>query len=190
MGLNSQVPSLLNPHENAELKFDNQLVKLLAIKAIPKLRVAGGEVGPLEENTQFEARVWVSDELIRGKVARLAEDAEKLTLVDVQKAQIKETMQASRRLSTLPENFYPKLRRFLRELKEQSISDPGRAAEFQRATHLATDVVTSRLNKVLLLASASQQAEDALRNMTAEEKALYKKLYQTVNEWRTPALKL
>jgi len=180
---------MLNPHEVSEVKFDHQTVRLVAVKSIPRLRVTGEEIGPIEENTVFEAKQWVSEELIKSGYARLADEGEKLTIIGIQKAQIKETIQSSRRLSSLPEDFYPKLRRLLRDLKNQSASEPDKAADFQKASQLATDIITSRLNKILLISSVQEADENTLRSMTVEEKSLYNNLHRVVNEWRILALK-
>jgi hypothetical protein len=180
---------MLNPHEVLEAKFNHRSVRLVAVKSIPKLHVAGEDIGPIEENTLFEAKQWVSEELVKSGDARLADNREQLTIVDIQKAQIKETIQSSRRLSSLPENFYPKLRHFLSDLKSRSTSEPGKADEFQKASQLATDIVTSRLNKILLISSVQEKDENTLRNMTVEEMSLYDSLHRLVNEWRIIALR-
>lgn len=163
---------------------------MIILRSIPKLSVAGEEVGPFEENTYFEARNWVADELIKNGFARFVDENEGFSMIDVQKAQIKEAIQTSRRLSTLPPDFYPNLRRFLKELKEKASSEPDKTAEFQKAINLARDIVTSRLNKVLILSSAQDKDENLLKNLTTEERILYEKIYKSINEWRNIVLSL
>jgi len=98
-------------------------------------------------------------------------------------------MQTSRRLSKLPEDFYPKLEKLLREL-EKNVSNPAKAAELEKVKQLATDIITSRVNKILMLSSSQEHAEAALRNLSPEEMVMYKRIHEAVNEWRNKALNL
>ncbi len=193
IGIDKKFPSdlvMTNVIETSECKFENQKVRLVALKNIPKLDVAGEKIELVERNRAFEVRNWVADELLKSEVARLDDETARLNLVEVQKTQIKEIMQTSRRLSKLPEDFYPKLRRLLRELKEKSVSDPAKAAELEKVTQLATDIITSRVNKILMFSSSQEQEEVDPRNMTGEETGLYSRIHEAVNEWRNKALNL
>ncbi|RJX15776.1 DNA replication complex GINS family protein [Candidatus Bathyarchaeota archaeon] len=178
-----------NPFKFFDYKFDHQKVKLVALRSIPKISLAGEEIGPVEENEYFEVKNWIADELVKNGYAKIVAEGERLSLIDVQKAQVVEAIQSPRHLSILPENFYPKLRKLLKELEEKSQKDPTKKLEFQKIVQLAMDIVTSRLNKILILASAREKDENLLKNLTLEERALYEKLYQTVNEWRNLILK-
>ena len=178
-----------NPFKFFDYKFDHQKVKLVALRSIPKIILAGEEIGPVEENEYFEVKNWIADELVKNGYAKIVAEEERLSLIDVQKAQVVEAIQSPRHLSILPENFYPKLRKLLKELEEKSQKDSTKKLEFQKIVQLAMDIVTSRLNKILILASAREKDENLLKNLTLEERALYEKLYQTVNEWRNLILK-
>jgi DNA replication initiation complex subunit (GINS family) len=133
--------------------------------------------------------MWIADELVKSGMAKVAAEKGPLNLTELQKIQIRETMQPSRKLSTLPEHFYPKLRRFLKELKEKSSTDPSKAVEFQKALQLGTDIVTCRLNKVTLLASASDQTENILQFLSPEERVLYERLHKEIAEWKLNVMK-
>ncbi len=178
-----------NPFKTSDFKFNHQKVKLVALRAIPKISLAGEEFGPIEEDEYFEVKSWIADELIKNGYAKLVDEEEKLTMVDIQKAQIVEAIQSPRNLSILPKNFYPRLRKFLKELEEKSLHDPAKKIEFQKAFQIATDIVTSRINKILILSSVRERDENLLKNLTLEERILYEKLYQTVNEWRNSLFK-
>lgn len=178
-----------NPFKTSNFKFDHQKVRLVALRAIPKISLAGEELGPIEENEYFEVQGWIADELIRNGYAKPANEEEKLTIVDIQKAQIVEAIQSPRNLSILPKDFYPKLRKFLKELEEKSRNDPTKKIELQKVFQIATDIVTSRVNKILILSSIRERDESLLKNLTLEERVLYEKLYQTVNEWRNSLFK-
>jgi len=85
----------------------------------------------------------------------------------------------------LPENFYPKLRRYLKELKETASKKPEKMREYEKVIQLTRDIVNSRLKKIVSLASAPAQTEQILRNLTEEERFLYDRLYKLISEWRT-----
>jgi len=166
------------------IKYENSHVKLVALSNIPKLLVAGEEIGPFAANTEFEVRVWVADELVNAGLARRLEE-EPLELMELQKAHFRETMQTSYRLSKLPRDFYPRLKRFLKDLKRASRSAPEKVAELQKASQLATDILTCRLNKILTLTSITDKSEAILQNLTPEERALHEVLYDEVERWRS-----
>ncbi len=173
----------------SEVKYDNQTVKLIAVKDIPEIELAGETIGPIDENSYIEVKNWIADKFIENGLAKFASEEERLNIINLQKSQVKENMQSPRRFSTLPENFYPKLRKFLRRLKERTESDPMKIYELQKANKLAADIVSSRLSKILILSSAHEEDENLLKNLSPEERVLYDKLHQTVNMWRELAFK-
>jgi len=81
------------------------------------------------------------------------------------------------------DDFYPKLRRCLSDLKRDARA-PEKMLENEKAKQLTRDIVSSRLRKIVSMASAPAQTEQTLKNLTAEERFLYDKLYTLVNEWR------
>lgn|GEM_PF-125022 len=193
IGIDKNFPSdlvMTNVIETSEWKFGNQKVRLVALKNIPKLDVAGEKIEPVERNQAFEVINWVADELLKSGIVRLYDETARLNLVEIQKTQIKEVMQTSRRLSKLPEDFYPTLRRLLRELEEKSVSDPAKAAELEKVTQLATDIITLRVNKILMFSSSQEQEEVDPRSMSPEEAGLYSRIHEAVNEWRNKALNI
>ena len=57
--------------------------------------------------------------------------------------------------------------------------------EYERVRQLAQDIVNSRLKKIISIASAPAQTENALRNLADEEKFLYEKLFKLISQWKT-----
>lgn len=169
----------------SQLKHEHRPVKLVALKKIPKQTVAGEEIGPYVENAEFEVKLWVADELVRLSLAQLLPEKEPLDLTELQKTQMKETMQTSRRLSKLPEDFYPRFKRLLKALEEESRTEHAKMAELQKAIQLSTDILTCRLNKILILTSVTEKSDAVLQNLTPEERTLYEALYGEVEKWRT-----
>ncbi len=178
----------MNPFEASELKYENRKVRLEALTPLPKLEVAGLELGPFEVGDRFETYGWIGEELARSNVARFEDAEEDLSLAELQKVRLMECFQQSRKLGKLPENFYPKLRRLLRKLESEASSNPEKLAEFKQASRWALDVVSIRLNKILAIASAHECPNELLKNLSEEELSLYRSLHDAIESWRKVAL--
>lgn len=168
--------------ESSELEHQHEPVKLVALRKLIDFQIAGDNFGTIEETTEFQAPLWIAEELIQNGIARLAAEKESLTIQALQKIQILETMQPVNRFASVPANFYPKVKRFLNGLKSNNGTDPVKLAEYQKAVDLARDIVTARVNKTLRLA-ASGPVENVPQNLTLEEKQLLDTLAQSVSNW-------
>jgi DNA replication initiation complex subunit (GINS family) len=96
----------------------------------------------------------------------------------------KEIVLPGKKLSQLPANFYPALRRYLARLKEAGSSD-----EYEKASRLANDIVNCRLRKTLGLVGISPP-RDVLENLSEEERTLYDRLQSEVERYRSKILEL
>jgi hypothetical protein len=167
--------------------FDNSLVKIVANRNCPEIKLAGLNVGPFEEGNEHKVQYWIACELEKFGIARLREE-EFLDSAKLYKIQWKERVQTAAQISKLPENFYPALRRCLIGLKEKMAKQPEKMREYEKVRQLALDIISSRLKKIVSLASAPAQTEQVLKNFTSEERLLYEKLYKLISEWRTQIL--
>jgi DNA replication initiation complex subunit (GINS family) len=91
-------------------------------------------------------------------------------------------------MPSLPDNFHPKYRRYLAELKKEAARNPEKMRDYDKAKQLIQDIVNSRLKKLIAIASASSRTEQIIRNLTGEERFLFEQLYRLVGEWRTQIL--
>lgn len=180
--------SIATKIRDLDFGFEHSLVKVIANRNCPEIRLAGLNVGAFEEGNEYEIQFWIAQELERSGIARFREE-ERLDATKLYKMQWTERVQTAGQIASLPENFYPKLRRFLMELKESASKAPEKMREYEKIRHLAQDVVNARLKKVVLLASASAQTEQMLKNFTVEEKFLYTQLYKLINVWKTQILR-
>ncbi len=169
-----------------DFSFENSPVKIIANRKCPEIKLAGLNVGPFEEGNEYEVSYWVAQELEKSGIARFRE--ERLDTAKLYKIQWVERAQTAGQISKLPENFYPKLRRYLAELKEEVAKNPEKIREYEKVKHLTRDVVISRLKKIVSLASAPAQTEQILKNFTKEERFLYEQLYKLIHEWQTQIL--
>lgn len=171
-----------------DFSFENSRLKIVANRNCPEIKLAGLKVGPFEEGNEYEVQYWIARELVKSGIARFREE-EMLDAAKLYKVQWKERVQTTRQISKLPEDFYPKLRRYLVELKQEITKKPEKIREYEKVRQVTQDIINSRLKKIVSLASAPAQTEQILKNFTREERFLYKEIYNLITEWRTQILK-
>lgn len=170
-----------------DFMFENSPVKVIANRNCPEIKLAGLTVGPFEEGNEYEILYWVARELEKFGVVRFRNE-ELLDSAKLYKIHWKERVQTAGQISELPRDFYPKLRRYLKGLKEETIKHPEKMREYEKAKQLALDILNLRLKKIVSLASAPAQTEHFLRNLTAEERLLYEQIYRLINKWKAQLL--
>ncbi|MBS7639237.1 MAG: hypothetical protein QW600_02305 [Candidatus Bathyarchaeia archaeon] len=168
--------------EYSDFIFENGMVTIVALRSTPKIDLAGFSIGPFEEGHEYEVKFWVARELERDGIARIREGA--LDATKLYKIQWTERIQAVGQLSTLPEDFYPRLRRLIDELKAASKVSPEKMREYEYVQNLAQDVINCRLRKIISLASIPAPESHILKNLTLEEKELYERIHQIIADWR------
>ncbi len=171
-----------------DFSFENSLVKIVANRNCPEIKLAGLKAGPFEEGDEYEVQYWIARELVKFGIARFREEGI-LDSAKLSKIQWKERVQTARQTVKLPENFYPKLRRYLMELKDEIAKKPEKMREYEKVGHLTQDIINSRLKKIVSLTSAPAQRNQILKNFTREERFLYEEIHKLISEWRTQILK-
>jgi DNA replication initiation complex subunit (GINS family) len=114
-----------------------------------------------------------------------------MDLMVLNKIQWKERVQTSQKVTSVPVDFYPKLRRYLEELNEEAIKKPEKRNDYEKAMNLSDDIARMRLKKIVSLASSSSktQTSQILRSLTNEEKSIYSHLHTIISQWRNEILK-
>jgi hypothetical protein len=169
-----------------DFRYENSLVKIVANRNCPEIKLAGLTVGPFDEGNEYEVYFWVAKELAGSGIVHFRED-DVLDATKLFKVQWKEGVQIPGQISDVPDDFYPKLRRFIADLKSQT-ANSEKYQEYDRAKQLARDIVNSRLKKIVALSSAPTQSEQVLKKFTSEEKILYEQLVKIISEWKTKIL--
>jgi hypothetical protein len=167
--------------------YENSLVKIVANRNCPEIKLAGLTVGPFDEGNEYEIYFWVSKELAAAGMVHFRED-DILDATKLFKVQWKEGVQIPGQISELPGDFYPKLRRFIADLKEQAQKQSEKYQEYDRAKQLARDIVNSRLKKIVAISSAPAQSDQVLKKFTSEERLVYEQLVKIISEWKTKIL--
>jgi hypothetical protein len=173
--------------ENLDFRFENSLVKIIANRNYPEIKLAGLSVGPFQEGNEYEVYYWAAQELAEAGIAHFREE-DCLEATKIYKVQWKERVQIAGQISELPEDFYPKLRRYLANIKEEITKQPEKVQEHEKAMHLACDIVNSRLKKIITLSAGPTQTDQVLKKFTSEERLIYERLGKIIIEWRTQIL--
>ncbi len=166
-----------------DFSYENSLVKIVANRNCPEIKLAGLTVGPFDEGNEYEVYFWVAKELANAGMVHFRED-DVLDATKLFKVQWKEGVQIPGQISELPDDFYPKLRRFIADLKNQASRETEKYQEFNKAKQLSRDIVNSRLKKIVALSSAPAQTDQVLKKLTAEEKILFEQLVKLISEWK------
>ncbi len=163
--------------------YENSMVKIVANRNCPEMKLAGLTVGPFDEGNEYEIYFWVAKELATAGMVHFRED-DILDATKLFKAQWKEGVQIPGQISELPGDFYPKIRRFLMDLKEQAQKQSEKYQEYDRAKQLSRDIVNSRLKKIVALASTPGQSDQVIKKLTSEERIIYDQLVKLISEWK------
>lgn len=167
--------------------YENSLVKIIANRNCPEIKLAGLTVGPFDEGNEYEVYFWVAKELAAAGMVHFRED-DTLDATKLFKVQWKEGVQIPGQISELPGDFYPKLRRFISSLKEQASKQSEKYQEYDRVKQLSRDIVNSRLKKIVAISAAPAQSEQVIKKFTSEEKLVYEQLVKIISEWKTKIL--
>jgi hypothetical protein len=167
--------------------YENSLVKIIANRNSPEIKLAGLTVGPFDEGNEYEVYFWVAKELAAAGMVHFRED-DTLDATKLFKVQWKEGVQIPGQISELPGDFYPKLRRFISSLKEQASKQSEKYQEYDRVKQLSRDIVNSRLKKIVAISAAPAQSEQVIKKFTSEEKLVYEQLVKIISEWKTKIL--
>ena len=167
--------------------YENSLVKIIANRTCPEIKLAGLTVGPFDEGNEYEVYFWVAKELATAGMVHFREE-DVLDSIKLFKVQWKEGVQIPGQISELPDDFYPKLRRYVATLKDEISRQPEQINEFQRTQHLAKDIVNSRLKKIVSLSAAPSQSDQVIKKLSSEEKILFDQLVKIISNWKMKIL--
>jgi len=179
----------LSPIRDADFVFENSPVRIIINRNCPEIQLVGLKVGPFEEGKEYEVQYWIANQLEHAGIARLREE-ELLDIRKIDKTLWKEKVQQTRQVAHIEEDFYPRLRHLLHNLKKAANSNPEKMNEYRKAVGVAHDIVNVRLRKIIYLASSPEQTNQILNDLAREERFLYERLFTIINEWKTKILKV
>ncbi|MCL2690718.1 MAG: hypothetical protein FWE56_00465 [Candidatus Bathyarchaeota archaeon] len=166
--------------------YENSLITVVANRNFAEVKLAGLNVGPFDEGNEYQVYYWIAKELQAVGVVHLREE-EVLDGSKLYKVQWKEGIQVPGMISELPQDFYPKLRRFLVFAEAEAVQ-PEKIQEYHKVKALARDIINSRLKKIIALSSASAQSDQILKKLTTEERVIYEQLGELISAWKNQIL--
>jgi hypothetical protein len=172
--------------KHLDFRFENSLVKTVANRNYPETKLAGLTVGPFEEGNEYEIYFWVAEKLAEAGIVHFREE-DRSGATELYKVQWKERVQVAGQISELPEDFYPKLRRYLDDTRKEA-TQLEKMQEHEKSKQLACDIVNSRLRKIVALSSGPTQADQLTKRMTKEERLIYDQLEKLITQWRNRIL--
>ena len=170
-----------------DFEFENATFRIVANRNYSEIELAGFKIGPFEEGREYNVRFWVARELVKAGIAHFKEE-ESLDAVKLYKIQWKERVQSGKRFSSLPDDFYFKLRRYLAGVKSEAAKRTDKMREYEKTSGLSRDIINCRLKKIVSLSSSPAQTSQILQNLTREERMIYTHLYKVISEWRSKIL--
>jgi hypothetical protein len=163
--------------------YENLLVKVIADLDHPIIDLAGLSLGPFKEGNEYEVHQWVARELVKQKIVHFRN--EDLDSKKLYKIQWRERNQMAGHISKLPDKFYPKLRRYLIQTKDEVSLNHEKIREYDKAKDLAWDIVNSRLKKIVSLSSSPNQTDLILKKLASEERYIYQELGRIIKNWKS-----
>jgi hypothetical protein len=173
---------------DADSVYENMVVPVVASRSIPDLLVDDGIEGQIDAGQKFETRHWIASHLVDAGLAQF-EGTSKLDFSTLYKIHWKETkLQTGRKISAIPEHFYPKLRRYLQSLKQHITTEAARSNEYHNAQRLARDILNCRLKKIVSLAASTSLTGEILQKFSVEERVLFDNLQAIISKWKSNIL--
>lgn len=149
--------------------------------ALENLDVGDFRIEQLSEGESIELPRWVADQLIG---QGLAEAVEGPFENEIFRILGKEKMMGPLQLSTLPGDFYVKMRRRLGQLVGGVAEGKVNKQELDRLRAVCYDLVGMRLSKLLSLSSSSTPASSMGDKLTPEESAFFAVSQSLSKEWK------
>lgn len=172
--------------EEIEIEYKNKLTKIKIQKDIPNMTLEGTNLSTVPIGKEVEVRHWAAEELVDSGYAKY-KDNEVLTFKDLSKIHWKETIPSSRQIPNLDENFYCKLRRFFKDLKNSN-NQIDQRKDYQKSESISNEIINCRIKKIMVLASAQYKNVEILTKLTQEEKLLLTTIAQIIDKWRNEVL--
>jgi len=166
--------------EYLQFEFENMPVRLVATRNIPRMETSGLLIEETEAGKELTVNLWVAWELMEAALARFADDG----VVSEEWTQIhyRERFQPLGRPSPLPDNFYSRAYLTFSRLMKEARGDATRLENLDRLRGMFRDILESRIDRVVKLASA--EATVSSRPLQPEEVSLYKTLFNSISFWR------
>jgi hypothetical protein len=162
--------------------FKNGEISTECINSYPRFSILGGDFGPFEKGEKYVLPFFVALSLIENNILKIPIN-EKCDNVDVQRYAISE--RDNQMLLKRDNNYFLNKIKEFKFFIEKEIEDKNKPKiDLDRFTSYSTNIIDSRLLKLLKLAKSNLSLEDE-RRLTSSEIILFHKLFELLKVWRT-----
>ncbi|MCL7388102.1 MAG: DNA replication complex GINS family protein [Thaumarchaeota archaeon] len=173
MNIDTELSTLSESLKEVELEYLNAYCKVVLLKDVPRLEVAGITMENLKQGNVLQLRKWAADKLVEAGVAKRADLTVDLNYLSQLLWKEKNNVTE---LQEVPKYFYMDAKRLIEEVSKAS---KEKAEEVRRRL---MDIVSLRLLK--LFSYAAKRIKPAtIDRMTPEENILFELVMGLVNEW-------
>jgi hypothetical protein len=166
-----------------EFLFGKEKVKMRT--SVENLALGGSTIEKLNEGETVELPRWIGDELVG---MNLAESGEEPFEAQIFRALSKEKMMGPLQLSSLPGDFYQRMKSRVNLLGRASEAGRVKKEEVDRLRIGCYDLVGIRLSKLLALSSSATSSSSLEDRLTPEESAFFSVSQGLSKEWRAALL--
>jgi len=175
--------SIREMFERKEREFMLAMSRVRMKTSVENIDAGEYRIDSLAEGQSVELPRWVADELIELK---LAESQEERFEDELSRALSREKMMGPVQLSSLPPDFYMRMRRRLASLTDGS--GGAKKEDIDKMKIACYDLIGMRLSKLLSLSSSSSQGSTLTDRLAPEEEAFFAVSQSLSSEWRAALL--
>lgn len=162
--------------------FKNEDIATECINDYNRFSILGGSFGPFEKGEKYNLPFFVALSFIENNILKIA-SSEKCDNVDVQRYAISE--RDNQMLLQRENNYFlNKIKEFKFFIEKEVEQKNKPKIDVDRFASYSTNIVDSRLLKLLKLAKSNLSFEDE-RMLTSSEMVLFNKLFELIKVWRT-----
>ncbi|MFX1329864.1 MAG: hypothetical protein ACFE91_17170 [Promethearchaeota archaeon] len=173
--------SLANLLNRINFMFHNEKILTECIRSFKGFSLLGESIGPFEKGKTYKLKLFSAIPFIEKEILKVA-STEKCDSIDVQRYAISE--RDDPKLIKRKEKFFlNKIREFKKFMEDDVIQKSKPKIDMDRYNSYTSNIIDSRLLKLLKLSMTELTLEDETR-LTNSEKFLYKYLYKLVKRWR------
>ena len=170
--------------QDREMEYLLHPVKLIVKHNLPKITMDSFEIKESKERDIIELPRWAAEEIAELGFAEIQEESFE---VEMLKALSRERIQGSNQISTLTGDFYLKLKRYLRRLKEDTENKNVSKQDYDELYLKAMDLFKIRTVKLLPL-TVGEDTPEIMRKVTLEEQTLFNEVRNIVQKWKNTVL--
>ncbi len=170
--------------ERKEREFMLSKTRVRMKTSVENLNAGDYRTEALSEGQSVEIPRWIAEEFVELK---LAEPLEERFEDELSRALSKEKMMGPLQLSTLPPDFYMRMRRKLASLSGRAGSEMKKE-DADRMRIACYDLVGMRLSKLLALSSSSAHGSALTEKLVPEEEAFFSISQSLSADWRAALL--